>query len=299
MNRHAYIVLAHNEPEVLKVLLRLIDDERNDIFLHIDKKTDIRLFGELKTARSHLVMLPRMNIIWGGDSQMRLELMALSESRKFGDYSRYHIISGVDLPLKSQDFIHDFFDVKYPNREFVGFSSNNLNHPEWRAQWEYPYFFADRARDTCFIRRKFFSCLRGLLRFWFKLVGWRQIFIGELKKGSNWVSVTQPFVDWLLAHREIIERQFKHVFCSDEKFLHTAIWNSPFRDNLFDLEDEMNGGMREIDWERGTPYVWRMEDFENLMSSDRLFARKFSSRHMDVIYAIRDRLMAEQSKTIR
>ena len=37
-NRHAYLIMAHNEWELLNTLLSLIDDPRNDIFLHIDKK---------------------------------------------------------------------------------------------------------------------------------------------------------------------------------------------------------------------------------------------------------------------
>ena len=33
MNKHAYLIMAHGEPDVL---LQLLDDERNDVFLHID-----------------------------------------------------------------------------------------------------------------------------------------------------------------------------------------------------------------------------------------------------------------------
>lgn len=33
--------------------------------------------------------------------------------------------------------------------------------------------------------------------------------------------------------------------------------------------------LRYIDWERGNPYVFRNEDFEDLIASDFLFARKF------------------------
>lgn len=37
--RHAYLIMAHNQWDVLEQLLRALDDPRNDIFLHIDKKT--------------------------------------------------------------------------------------------------------------------------------------------------------------------------------------------------------------------------------------------------------------------
>lgn len=38
--RHAYCIIAHNQPRLLWRLLSLLDDERNDIYLHIDKKAD-------------------------------------------------------------------------------------------------------------------------------------------------------------------------------------------------------------------------------------------------------------------
>ena len=43
MGKHAYLVLAHNQKQLLLKLLRQIDDAENDIFLHIDKKFDINL----------------------------------------------------------------------------------------------------------------------------------------------------------------------------------------------------------------------------------------------------------------
>ena len=39
MKKHAYLIMAHNNPYILKKLLNLIDDKRNDIYLHIDKKS--------------------------------------------------------------------------------------------------------------------------------------------------------------------------------------------------------------------------------------------------------------------
>ena len=34
--KHAFLIIAHNEYPVLEVLLSMLDDERNDIYLHID-----------------------------------------------------------------------------------------------------------------------------------------------------------------------------------------------------------------------------------------------------------------------
>ena len=45
--KHAYLILAHHEPEVLRLLLTLIDDARNDIYLHIDARSQ-QLYDEFK-----------------------------------------------------------------------------------------------------------------------------------------------------------------------------------------------------------------------------------------------------------
>ena len=34
---HAYLVAAHHQMQLLQILLHLIDDERNEIYLHVDK----------------------------------------------------------------------------------------------------------------------------------------------------------------------------------------------------------------------------------------------------------------------
>lgn len=66
--KHAYLILAHSEPEILGVLVSLLDDERNDIFIHIDKKSNIIDFSGVKTARSNLFFLEeRMDAKWGGN----------------------------------------------------------------------------------------------------------------------------------------------------------------------------------------------------------------------------------------
>ena len=38
MDKHAYLIMAHNNLYVLEKLLLLLDDYRNDIYIHIDAK---------------------------------------------------------------------------------------------------------------------------------------------------------------------------------------------------------------------------------------------------------------------
>lgn len=48
--KHAYLIIAHNEFDLLQKLISVLDDERNDIFIHIDKKVHFieRIFMQVK-----------------------------------------------------------------------------------------------------------------------------------------------------------------------------------------------------------------------------------------------------------
>ena len=51
-----------------------------------------------------------MKVNWGGFSLIKCELRLLKAAvMSDTEYSRYHLISGLDLPIKSQDYIHAFF----------------------------------------------------------------------------------------------------------------------------------------------------------------------------------------------
>ena len=39
MNKHAYMIMAHHRPDLLQLLINSLDDERNDIIVHIGQVT--------------------------------------------------------------------------------------------------------------------------------------------------------------------------------------------------------------------------------------------------------------------
>lgn len=48
--KHAFLIIAHNEYPILEVLLSMLDDERNDIYLHIDKRA-VALYQKSKDSK--------------------------------------------------------------------------------------------------------------------------------------------------------------------------------------------------------------------------------------------------------
>lgn len=110
-DRHAYLIMAHNQWDVLEQLLFALDDSRNDIFLHIDKKAAPPLERLAAAVRfSKLTFTKRFRIVWGGSQMMRCTVNMLEQAVD-GNYCRYHFLSGVDLPLKGQNYLHGFFNA--------------------------------------------------------------------------------------------------------------------------------------------------------------------------------------------
>ena len=72
MSRHAYLVTAYNDSYVLEQLFRLVDDDRNAIFIHLDKRfteADPESLSRIPT-RSPVVFVPRRKVFWGDYSQI-------------------------------------------------------------------------------------------------------------------------------------------------------------------------------------------------------------------------------------
>lgn len=289
MAKHAFLIIAHNEPEVLKVLLQQLDDERNDVFLHIDAKSEelYRMSQTVEMKRGKLFILKnRLHVYWGHTSQVKVEMLLLQEASSHGRYAYYHLLSGTDLPIKTQDEIHAFFDANQ-GKEFVGFWNSETHLKDAQRKMQY-YYLSNRYKHTTGTwKHRLNMPIRNILLVLQKLILLKRKHEGiDIKKGYNWFSITDDCCRYVLKTEEWIRRQFRYTMCADEIFLQTVLWNSPFRDKLYDIQDVNRGSTREIDWERGNPYVWTIEDMESLLQSECMFARKFSSKQMDAVNAI-------------
>jgi hypothetical protein len=280
LGKHAYMIIAHNDFDILQKLLVLLDDSRNDIFLHIDSKVKNFNFDMYKSipTRSNIYYVPRISVNWGGYTLIECELTLLKEAAK-KKYDYYHLLSGVDLPLKTQDQIHTFFD-KHKGTEFVHFSTAEIKRLYYRVNryhflQEYLRVSNNRYINLCVKAANAF--LLGVQKF----LGVNRLKNSEfaLKYGSQWFSITDDLANYVIQSEEWIQRYFSLSSCADELFIQTLIYYSKFKEKL--PVDYLNGShlncMRNIDWNRGNPYVWRNHDFDELLDSDYLFARKFNT----------------------
>ena len=274
--KHAYLILAHNEPELLSLLVERLDDVRNDIYIHFDRKLSV--LPDIKTLHAGLYILKdRVDVRWADVSMLEAEYKLFHAVVDSGcQYSHHHLISGVDLPLKNQDYIHSFF-AQHQGKEFVGLHQRPMNsHADRALHYWHPFTRSFRGSGCVFAIKRI---LRYLVVQTQVLLGIRRNTTIPFHKGGQWVSITRELIDYLLEQEDRAFTIFSRTFGADEYFVPTLIWDTPFMERLFDATDESRGAMRYIGWRADGQLIdFTSQDLPALQQAECLFARKFNSR---------------------
>ena len=274
--KHAYLILAHNEPELLSLLVERLDDVRNDIYIHFDRKLSV--LPDIKTQHAGLYILKdRVDVRWADVSMLEAEYKLFHAVVDSGSqYSHHHLISGVDLPLKNQDYIHSFF-AQHQGKEFVGLHQRPMNsHADRALHYWHPFTRSFRGSGCVFAIKRI---LRYLVIQTQVLLGIRRNTTIPFHKGGQWVSITHELIDYLLEQEDRAFTIFSRTFGADEYFVPTLIWDTPFMERLFDATDESRGAMRYIGWRADGQLIdFTSQDLPALQQTEYLFARKFNSR---------------------
>ena len=285
--RHAYLIMAHSDFYLLQRLIQAIDNPDGDIFLHLDAKNkylseDVKKL-EASVKYSHLNIYSQIPVFWGGKTQIECELFLMNKAL-LGGYTYYHLLSGQDFLLKQVQDIQNFFST-HNGKEFLAVDISPLNFNLMLSRIDqYHWIFNNRHLTMEFdrVNRIVQKCL-GIHRLNDKNRAY-------FAKGMNWASMTQSFVKCILQEQEKILKLASHALCFDEMYKQ-MIYKA--HQNEFQLYKEINlseenlqipryhlevaATMHKVDWSRGTPYTYRLADYNELISSPCCFARKFNS----------------------
>ena len=292
--KHAFLIIAHHEPYILSILLELLQHEDVYCFVHIDKKcTDISALLKVCNKPNVEVLPDRMDVRWGDFSQIKVEMSLFRKAFETG-FDYYHLVSGVDLPIKRVSDILSFFEQN-KGKEFITLSLSQFNRKDAYNKMKYYYLFQRYEKD----HRKRAKIVHKINAFLLSVQ--KKFNIDRCKndnfliwKSENWISLTHDAVSYIITKEAFVMKRFRNCRCADEIYKSTLLLNSKFKKNLYHLSDVDNrlSNMRLIDWERGTPYTFQDEDFEELIKSPYLFARKFSSKHKDIIDRLKNKLQS-------
>lgn len=265
--KNAYLIMAHNDFGILKKILKVLDDDESDFYIHIDKKSDFQNKSEfeLYLKKSKIYFIDSMDITWGGRSQIDLEIALLKKSTE-KEYGYYHLLSGVDFPLKRPCEINEYFTSNY-GVNYIDFDSEDKDYSD---RVKYYHFFQNRIGKN----RSFLMYVQKVLLFIQKVIKVNRLKDKNLKiyKGANWFSITYDLASYVVENFYKFDKMFDFSICADEVFLQTIAMASPYRDTI------NKNCLREIDWRRGRPYIFRKNDFDELIKSQNFFARKFSTQ---------------------
>jgi len=276
--------MAHNNEWQLRVLLELLDYPENEIFLHIDKKSkglQGKDFDKI-IKRAKLYVYSAYSVYWGDISQTKCQMYMLQQAVTMSYHDYYHLISGSDLPIKSNSTIQKFFKDNC-GKQFVHFESDGYC---LKSSCRYYHILEPLIVR---IREKRVNNFLNKIEKWMINIQVGMNVRRHLYCGANWYSITQGLAEDILANSNKMLRKVKYTISSDEYILQTFIRENGEKYSLYDTSlDNYHSIMRNIDWERGNPYIWRTEDYHELIESDYLFARKFDEKvDSEIIQRIR------------
>lgn len=284
--RHAYLIIAHDRPEELSRLIRALDHVNNNIYVHVDAKSsmDVEALRTL-TVHSTVTFIERKPIAWGGFSIVEAEMRLFEAAYTDGGYRYYHVMSGVDYPVKSQEYIQQYFE-QHDGDNFIQIEPDLAR---FRMRFDQYHFL----QETCVGKKRnlwkyvdFASCYVQ------RLVGVQRFKGRRMKRAVQWASITNEAVAELMRKKENILRDYRWTYCCDEVFLISELLDTPLESTI-----SGKGDLRYVDWawvsdRDSSPRTLTMEDADHVADPDVLFARKFNFPQSADLYASIDGAIA-------
>lgn len=275
--KHAYCIIAHGYWTTLQRLVNCLDDERNDIYIHVDMKSYNGYLTYIKGVNcrhSTLKVFSKLDVRWSDVSQVEAELLLFRAVLNSNiTYSRIHLMSGQDLPIKPIDELIDFFE-RNNNIEFI----SSRCESRFLRRLKYHHFFVRVRR-----KNKAFEISRKILVALQMIIGINRLGNCDLhfRFGANWCSLTQEAVRYIMEMYPHYSNVFKRTTSSDE------LYKQMLLDKAVDkFTVSPHGDLRYVCFPKGksSPKVLTLEDYERIMTSGCLFARKFDyDRQSEVV----------------
>ena len=282
--RLAYIIVSHfNFIQTLRLFNKLNNQDSVFIF-HVSKKCEPQYYEKLYAAlkdRENCYFADRVNVTWGRFSLVQAVLNSIDtlvESKV--DFNYAFLISGQDYPIKSHKHIAQTLS-KNPGKQYMEFKP--LGELNELRPWLENYHFWVGKRHFWHPHRRSDNLTIAIYNFILPLFlpKNRKLPQGFIPyKGSTWWVLTKDCIEFLHQHTHSSDKKkiikfFKNTWHPAELYFQTILMNSKYRDEV------INNDLRFILWaenDNGHPNILTAADFKDIISSNRLFARKFNAQ---------------------
>jgi predicted nucleic acid-binding Zn finger protein len=263
----AIMLLVHNNEKLVNRLIKHLSKDF-DVYVHIDKRFSIKI-NQLK----NVFIYKKFKTYWGSFTIVIATLFLLKKAFEKG-YDRYILISGQDLPIKTNNEIKNYFQNNSFEYLNIGKIPNGDGWPNMDRLTGYNLNNIYRGIKGKKVLKLLYRIISKLIRVFSRIIP-RKIDY-DFYGGDQWTNYTHNCVkkifEYLGKDKKYIKR-YKWTSCSDEIFFQRII------SKLDGLKIEKNS-LRYIDWKSGPEYpkILRMDDFQEIINSNSLFARKFDEK---------------------
>ena len=283
--RIAHVIMAHKGPEQMLRMIDRMSHPQFDFYIHVDAKTQLNGFDMLRNRTNVFFIRNRKKCNWGGWSFTKAIISTLAEIIDGGtDYGFFNLLSGQDYPLISPDQIYQYFEQR-KGQNFIRYSAEDSAWwEEATARYGY-YHFTDSNIPGKYLIQKLTNALLPKREFPDRM---------KLYGGSHasWWTISGQCAMHLVhkvSRNSRLDRFLKYCWGTDEFVITTIIMNSPFK------EQTVNENFRYIDWSEGGghPKILETGDFDKIVNSGMMFARKFDAEKDSVILDLLDSQIAK------
>jgi hypothetical protein len=313
-----YIIIAHKNPLQIKRLIDTLNGEDNYFYIHIDKNQNIKEFIDIIGFDEKIYFLSdsdRYHCCWGNSGMLRaiIRVIEIINEQKRQGYTV--LLSGQCYPVKSNQFINDFFKKNY-GVNYIKCSKlpNKWPNGGLNRIYDYAFFSSNKKGDfvifpTLFSSRiKFFPVKKIISNPKYSITFLRNIGLLLKKRvlpmnmqpygGSSWWALpfeTISFISEYISKNPQIVSYFDYSQSPEEIFFQMMVKNNLDKMQFKTIEDTLTFD----DWfrpEGPSPATLKENDFKLLTSIPHLYARKFDI-YMDanILDLIDKHLMTEKN----
>jgi hypothetical protein len=261
--RIALLILAHKNQGQLN---KLVDHLKSDfsVYVHIDSNSKIQVDNQ-----KNVYTIKKFKSYWGSFNAV-LAIRELLKNASTGNHERYLLISGQDVPVKRNQEIIQFFTGNR-NNYIRGGSLDELKQHQWRMR-----YFHLNSYNCGKLLNKLQVITQYKLGMLQDILGLYRTIPAKLYVGSTWFNLTREAV--MICLDKMYDRkyinQFKCTKCADEIVIQSIMYNSSLMSSI--IQDDL----RYADWSAvgAHPKVLTVDDYDKVINSGKLFARKFDEK---------------------
>lgn len=136
-----YCFTVYNEPELLRHTILRLQHSNARFFIHVDKRVDEDVFREaLQNIDNVMFIKNRVASQWADISTVKAIMGLLRAAIADGEKGYCVVLSGQDYPIKSAEYIYDYFFGAYP-KQFIHAESEE-NWDRHLKHWMYSHIYS-------------------------------------------------------------------------------------------------------------------------------------------------------------